>query len=188
MEKEEFESIISNEQSCVDYLRKRIKSYGMVCPECGSSKFAFDSYNRRWRCKECKKQRNLTSGTIMAFSKFPLKHWIATIHYMATNSAINARGLKDILGVNTPNHVRVMQLRIRSAMSQYLRENKIKGKVTEEDISTINITFGGVTKEYEQLYIDELLYKRHTKDIEDKFEFLLDICLTHMTDVKLLRK
>ena len=55
---------------------------GPVCPHCGS----LDAYsarratgNPRWRCKGCAKDFTITSGTLFASHKLPLRMYLAAI-------------------------------------------------------------------------------------------------------------
>jgi len=187
MTKEEFETRFIDDLSCAEYMRKRLESDDMVCPECGSSAFYFNSFGRRWQCNKCGKTKGLTSETVMAYSKFPLKHWITAIYRMSENKPLLAKDLQAELGEHTPNHVRVMMLRIRSAMSQYLKENGIRRRLPATEMTVLRAEHHGVHDENLELYRDERIYKKATGDVEDKFNFLLDICLTHKTDVKLNR-
>jgi len=123
----------------------------------------------------------------MAYSKFPLKHWITAIYRMAGNVPLLAKDLQAELGEHTPNHVRVMMLRIRSAMSQYLKENGIRRRLPAAEMTALRAEHHGIHDENLDLYRDERVYRKATKNIEDKFNFLLDLCLTHTTDVKLKR-
>src|SRR5579871_6866132 len=53
-----------------------------VCPKCGSLK-SYDCRRpngaARWRCKDCAADFSVTSGTIFASHKLPLRHYLAAI-------------------------------------------------------------------------------------------------------------
>lgn len=53
-----------------------------VCPSCGSLN-AYDCRRpngaARWRCKECRADFSITSGTIFAFHKMPLRMYLAAV-------------------------------------------------------------------------------------------------------------
>lgn len=187
MTEEEFKTTFTDENSCVCYMRSRLESIGVVCPKCGKRPSYFDYYNRGWRCERCNVGWSLTGKTVMAYSKFPLKHWITAIYMMSGNANLLAKDLQDVLNENAPNHVRVMMLRIRSAMSQYLKENGIRRRLPAAVMSKLRSEHHGIHDENLDLYRDELVFKKSTIDVDDKFKLLLDICLTHTTDVKLKR-
>jgi len=187
MTDEEFKATFTDEKSCTSYMRSRLELKGVVCPKCGGRPSCFDYCNRIWRCDKCKVGWSLTGKTVMAYSKFPLKHWITTIYRMSESGVLLAKDLQAELEEHTPNHVRVMMLRVRSAMSQYLKENGIRRRLPAAEMTALRAEHHGINDENLDLYRDERIYKKATEDIEDKFNFLLDICLTHTTDVKLKR-
>jgi len=184
---EEFKITFTDEKSCAKYMRSMLEAKGVVCPKCGKKPSFFDYYNRGWRCERCNVGWSLTGKTIMAYSKFPLKHWITAIYRMSSVGTLLAKDLQEELEEHTPNNVRVMMLRIRSAMSQYLKENGIRRRLSSAEMTVLRAEHHGIHDENLNLYRDEVVYRKATEDVEDKFNFLLDLCLTHTTDVKLKR-
>ncbi len=56
------------------------KGEEVTCPCCGSiAKHWFIKTRRQWRCKDCKHTFSITSGTIFAFHKLPLKDYLIAI-------------------------------------------------------------------------------------------------------------
>ena len=52
----------------------------VVCPSCGAvAKHYFLGTRKQWRCKDCKHTFSVTSGTIFANHKLPLKVYLAAI-------------------------------------------------------------------------------------------------------------
>lgn len=50
-----------------------------VCPRCGSLRY-YDLKTRKvWKCKDCHKQFSLTSGTLFAAHKLPLRTYLFAI-------------------------------------------------------------------------------------------------------------
>jgi transposase-like protein len=53
-----------------------------ICPSCGSLK-AYDCHRPhgapRWRCKDCRADFSITSGTLFAFHKLPLRVYLAAV-------------------------------------------------------------------------------------------------------------
>lgn len=59
----------------------------VACPCCGSvAKHYFIATRRQWRCRDCKHTFSVTSGTIFAFHKLPLKTYLIAIGIF-TNAA-----------------------------------------------------------------------------------------------------
>ena len=50
-----------------------------VCPECGSISHYWIKTRKQWRCKDCKHTYSVTSGTIFANHKMPLRNYLAAI-------------------------------------------------------------------------------------------------------------
>lgn len=56
------------------------KGEEVTCPCCGSvARHYFISTRKQWRCKDCKHTFSVTSGTIFAFHKLPLKTYLIAI-------------------------------------------------------------------------------------------------------------
>ena len=59
----------------------------VVCPDCGSiDKHYFISTRKQWRCKDCHHTFSVTSGTLFAFHKLPLKIYLGAVA-LYTNTA-----------------------------------------------------------------------------------------------------
>ncbi len=55
-------------------------SKAVTCPQCGVvHEHYFIATRKQWRCKDCKHTFSVTSGTIFAFHKLPLKMYLAAI-------------------------------------------------------------------------------------------------------------
>ena len=58
-----------------------------VCPDCGScEKHYWIKTRKQWRCKDCNHTFSVTSGTLFAYNKLPLRVYIAAIA-LYTNTA-----------------------------------------------------------------------------------------------------
>ena len=190
MTEEEFSNKFPDEKSCVTYIRNILEStMSLICDKCEGGKLYFDNTNRCWNCRKCGKRKSLTTETIFAYSKFPLMYWMKVIYHLSNNKDMfTVNQLQEILNEHTPNHVRIMHMRIRSAMLQYLKENKIKCSVNKKTKSQINFVYKGISEETSKLYIAEYVYRSLPENEgDDAFDNLLKICLTHTTDVKLKR-
>src|SRR5690242_12992471 len=118
-----------------------------VCPACGG----LDAYEYRrptgllrFRCKACGKNFSITSGTLFASHKAPLKAYLAAIAvFMNEVKGKNALALSRDLGMSH-KACWVMLHKLREAMAAEFRGRKVggEGKVVETD----GAYFGGYQK------------------------------------------
>ncbi|MGH9745075.1 MAG: IS1595 family transposase [Candidatus Acidiferrales bacterium] len=90
---------------------------GDYCPHCGfASIYRFD--DGRYRCKGCKKDFTIKTGTIFGESKIPLRKWFIAIYLLTTcRKGISSVQLAKQVGV-TQKTAWFMDHRIRKAMKQ----------------------------------------------------------------------
>lgn len=50
-----------------------------VCPDCGGIQHYFIRTRKQWRCKDCQHTFSVTSGTLFAYHKLPLRTYLAAI-------------------------------------------------------------------------------------------------------------
>jgi transposase-like protein len=118
-----------------------------VCPHCGG----LDAYEARrpkgllrYRCKACRKDFSVTSGTLFASHKLPLKGYLAAIAIFCNEvKGKSMLALSRDLGV-TYKAAFVLAHKLREAMAEELRGRKIggDGKIAEVDGGY----FGGYVK------------------------------------------
>lgn len=102
----------------------------VACPCCGSvAKHYFISTRRQWRCKDCKHTFSVTSGTIFAFHKLPLKTYLIAIGIF-TNAAkgISALQLGRDLDVQYKTAF-VLAHKIRESLMEHRDESALSGEV-----------------------------------------------------------
>lgn len=92
-----------DEASAERYFIARRWPNGVNCPRCGSvdvQRGAQPGRNRQlWNC-QCGKQFSVTSGTVMADTKIPLRKWLFAFHIIgASKKGISALQLSRMLGV-----------------------------------------------------------------------------------------
>jgi transposase-like protein len=98
----------------------------------------------RWRCKACRKSFSVTSGTLFAFHKVPLRNYLAAIAIFANEvKGKSALALSRDLGVQYKTSF-VLAHKIREAMASELKGMIVggPGKVVETDGGY----FGGYVK------------------------------------------
>jgi transposase-like protein len=128
-----------------------------VCPSCGG----LDAYSARrasgllrFRCKQCSKDFTITSGTLFAAHKAPLRAYLAAIAvFMNEVKGKNALALSRDLGMSH-KACWIMLHKLREAMAAEFKGRKIggEGKVAEMD----GAYFGG--------YVRPANYAEHRRD------------------------
>lgn len=102
----------------------------VACPSCGViEKHYFQHTRRQWRCKACNHTFSVTSGTIFAFHKLPLKIYLAAIAIF-TNAVkgISALQLSRDLGVQYKTAF-VLAHKIRESLMEQRELEKLDGEV-----------------------------------------------------------
>lgn len=118
-----------------------------ACPECGG----LDAYecrrpsgSLRFRCRQCRRDFSITSGTLFASHKLPLRTYLAAIAIFCNEvKGKAALALSRDLGVSYKSAF-VLAHKLREAMSEELRGRVVggEGKVAEVD----GAYFGGHIK------------------------------------------
>src|SRR5579859_6392349 len=68
-----------DEQTCIDAVGALRWPNGPVCPKCGHNEQYYLATQRRWKCKQCKKQFSVKVGTIFEDSAVPLEKWLVAL-------------------------------------------------------------------------------------------------------------
>ncbi len=118
-----------------------------VCPICGS----LDAYEARrpngslrFRCKGCKKDFTVTSGTLFASHKLPLKSYLAAIAIFCNEvKGKSALALSRDLGVSYKCAF-VLQHKFREAMAEEMKGRVVGGEGKEAEVD--GGYFGGYVK------------------------------------------
>lgn len=118
-----------------------------VCPKCGS----LDAYDcrrpngaPRWECRECRKQFSITSGTLFASHKLPLRMYLAAIAIFCNEvKGKSMLAMSRDLGLSYKAAF-VLGHKLREAMAAEMRARVVggEGKVAEVD----GAYFGGYVK------------------------------------------
>jgi transposase-like protein len=118
-----------------------------VCPHCGCFKPYTDrrpSGSLRFRCRDCKESYSLTSGTLFAFHKLPLRTYLAAIAISVNEvKGKNALALSRDINVQYKTAF-VLSHKIREAIASEMKGAHVggEGKVAEVD----GAYFGGYVK------------------------------------------
>ncbi len=96
----EFEKLFSNEKKCFSYIFDIKHSNGYVCSSCGSQDYLLIK-ERIIRCKICKGETSLTSGTIFHGTNLSLMVLFRAMWWIVIQkNGVSAQGLRRILGVS----------------------------------------------------------------------------------------
>jgi transposase-like protein len=101
---------------CTAYVASLRWPDGPVCPECGGREHSYLTTRRIWKCKSCRRQFSVRTGTIFEDSPIPLDKWLTGIWLIANSrNGISSYELARALGL-TQKSTWFMLHRIRLAM------------------------------------------------------------------------
>jgi len=126
----EIKEILSEFRACVAFERLRWRIF-ITCPRCHSEnnyyRFKRESEKRViFRCKSCKKEFSITTGTILENSHIPLRFWKKAAEALAVaKGGLSSHRLSKGLGI-TQKSAWFMIHRIRFAFKDRLKEKKGK--------------------------------------------------------------
>jgi transposase-like protein len=135
----DFTDYFCDEATCIKHFASIRFANGEYCPHCGHTEIYTFSSGKRYRCKSCKQDFTIKTGTVFGESKLPLRKWFMAIYLLSTTS-------KGISSVQLAKHVGVTQKtgwfmdhRIRKAMQQ--NRGQLFGRIEADE------TFiGGLSK------------------------------------------
>jgi transposase-like protein len=100
-----------------------------VCPRCGCLEHSFITTRKLWKCKGCAHQFSVTSGTIFASRKLPIRDYLLAIAIFVNGAkGHSALQLSRDLDVQYKTAF-VMAHKIREAMAAESRESTVSGEV-----------------------------------------------------------
>lgn len=102
----------------------------VACPDCGSyRKHYFIKTRRQWRCKDCNHTFSVTSGTVFAFHKLPLRDYLAAIAiYTNAVKGLSALQLGRDLGVQYKTAF-VLAHKIRESLIEHRDDAPLDGEI-----------------------------------------------------------
>jgi transposase-like protein len=119
-----------------------------VCPHCGAHEPYFltpkngetrtttrgsESPRRVWKCRKCRKQFSVLTGTIFHGTKIPVRTWIFVVFEMASSkNGVAAREIERKYGL-TPKSAWYMCHRIREAMKREPMAGLLTGRVVVDE-------------------------------------------------------
>ena len=112
----EFMEHFRTEEQCKDYLISVRYPKGFVCPKC-QSKDVWKLKKGIWRCKKCRKDISVTTGTTFQNTHIPLTIWFQAVWLVVSQkNGISALGLAHSLGIKREMTVWRLLKKIRSNM------------------------------------------------------------------------
>jgi hypothetical protein len=128
----EFEHWFRTEEACHDYLARLRWPEGFECPRCHHRK-AWRTRRRLYQCLSCKASISVTSGTIFAHSRLPLKSWFRAAWWITNQkSGVSALGLQGLLGLGSYNTAWLCLHKLRRGMVRPGRE-LLSGRVEVDE-------------------------------------------------------
>ncbi len=194
---QEFEALFQDEApehsmeqgKCEELLLKWIHNNRLTCPDCKqdectkrhehgvSERSPTRTGRRQWRCRCCRSDLSVTSGTVLSSVKVPLKTALQCLYYMIRSrrgiSAMQMAGYFNAPGSNMPvARILTLMHRIRAAM---VEPSPIFEGTTEIDEAAIVLSdgskahlIGAYNHETRRVYI-EVLDRKATKPMMRDF-------------------
>lgn len=106
------------------YFERRAWPFRKTCPWCGGTNRIdpLGSGGSRgpgfYRCRRCRVDFTVRTGTVMKRSKIPLSQWLATLRIIAERGYPTATSLKEELGITHKSALFLLR-RIRSACGRF---------------------------------------------------------------------
>lgn len=109
-------SWFSSDKACLDYLDWLRWPDGFRCPHCRADTAGLER-SGRYRCRGCRKQVSVTSGTIFDKTRIPLTVWFEVAWLMASDkSGVSAAHLHRVLPISSYQTAWTMLGKLRAVM------------------------------------------------------------------------
>jgi transposase-like protein len=133
----------SDEQVCIDAVAKMRWPDGAYCPACLAKKPYYLKTQKRFKCRDCRRQFSVKLGTIFEDSPLPLQKWLPAM-WMLTNckNGVSSWEIHRALGI-TQKSAWFMLHRLRLAMKGYDVGTKLGGKDDGGAVEVDESFFGG---------------------------------------------
>ena len=96
-----FQTRFSDEDQCLEYLRKQKWPNGFRCPRCAHGRSYTISTRRVEECAACGHQTSLTAGTMFHGTRKPLRTWFQAIfEFVSRKHGCNAMDLQRLFGLS----------------------------------------------------------------------------------------
>lgn len=106
-----------SDDACLDYLDWLRWPDGFCCPHCGSVAAGREATGR-YRCRRCRRQVSVTSGTLFHRARTPLTVWFEAVWLVtASKSGVSASHLHRVLPISSYQTAWTMLGKLRQVMS-----------------------------------------------------------------------
>ncbi len=115
----DFQRIFPNEEACRTCLYATRFPDGFVCPYCGrcGEPYRFKNHPNMLRCRDCKRNTQLTAGTVIQNSKMPISTWFwGAFLVTSLTPGMSALQFQKMLGINRYETAFNMLHKLRAAM------------------------------------------------------------------------
>jgi transposase-like protein len=90
----------SDEQLCIDIVAGMRRADGAVCPDCETGYPYYIKTQKRWKCRECRRQFSVKVGTIFEDSPISLTKWLLALWLLCNcKNGVSSYELARDLGV-----------------------------------------------------------------------------------------
>lgn len=122
-----------SEPQCREALAKVRWPGGFHCSDCGHTGHCHLTRRDVYQCNRCKRQVSLTSGTLFAETKLPLRTWFLAIYLLTQHkNGISALALRRQLGVSY-NTAWLLKHKLMQAMVERDSDRTLSGLVLIDD-------------------------------------------------------
>ena len=143
----EFQRLFPDETACAEYLERARWSDGFICPHCGVADEPRYISTRPGvlRCRHCRRDTSLTSGTVMARTHTPLSVWFWAAYLVASQTpGMSAVQFQRQLGLSRYETAFQILHKLRAGMVRP-DQDRIGGK-PEEHVEADETYVGGRTR------------------------------------------
>lgn len=138
----QFHKMFTTEDDCAQYIFDLRWPDGFICPRCQNDKFGMIKSRLLYRCKSCRYQASLTSGSVLHRTRTPLMIWFWAIFLISCDKrGHSALSLSKELSISYWVAWTMFQ-KIRKAMEQQDANYRLDGLVEMDEGY-----FGGVAEE-----------------------------------------
>jgi transposase-like protein len=106
-----------SDEACRDYIRRLRWPSGFICRHCGAAEEPWATARGRLRCRACRGETSLTSGTIFEGTRKPLRMWFLAMWFVTSQkNGVSALGLQRVLGLGSYETAWTWLHKLRRAM------------------------------------------------------------------------
>ena len=114
---QEMDERFRTDAACRDYIRRLRWPDGFVCPHCGVVVEPWEMAGGWLRCRACRGETSLTSGTIFEGTRKPLRQWFLAMWFVTSQkNGVSALGLQRVLGLGSYETAWTWLHKLRRAM------------------------------------------------------------------------